>query len=353
MTENGLNRFWRTLECLRGRPAVLAQWRLCLADEFRCVEPLLRPTGELGSSFPRSDPFCRRGYRRPCEVQQVGDDAFRAVPPEGGQAFEVDAAQLALYELHRPRLTELLADACGFRPADEPVEGLPATHRVGMLVPTAGYRFPVFLSLPHSAEDLRRTVDRLVAETGGPFLLLVPTDQSLDALGERALQRCGGAVLPLSESVALDGDCRFALTQCGQERIERFQREHLPAQPSAEPVRFFPTPPEACWGDVRVRFVDGETVSVRVGEVSAVLNYTQMGMASAKNGRPTLQWELLRAFAAGHGLLDWSSPAAHRRQKKRKNLLAATLRAFFRIEGEPFEPDGNGWRTQFSLTPDA
>ena len=38
-----------------------------------------------------------------------------------------------------------------------------------------------------------------------------------------------------------------------------------------------------------------------------VCNYTQMGMANRKNGEPTLQWALLRAFAEERGVLDWDS----------------------------------------------
>jgi hypothetical protein len=98
--------------------------------------------------------------------------------------------------------------------------------------------------------------------------------------------------------------------------------------------------------------VDGETLAVRLAGETARLNFTQLGMANAKNGRPTLQWELLRQFAAGQGVFDWSSRSAHRLQRKRKQLLSQRLRAFFRIEGDPFELSGNGWRTRFAIDPD-
>ena len=117
---------------------------------------------------------------------------------------------------------------------------------------------------------------------------------------------------------------------------------------------FFPTPPDATWRDVSIRFKDGHTVSVKVKTAGSVFNYTQMGMANKKNGNPTVQWELLKVFADERGVLDWSSNKAHRRNQKRRELLAANLRDFFRIEGDPFRltDDGKGWQALFLISPD-
>lgn len=77
------------------------------------------------------------------------------------------------------------------------------------------------------------------------------------------------------------------------------------------------------------------------------------GMASRRNGRPTRQWDLLRSFAAGYGSLDWSSRQADRSHQKQKELLSKRLRFVFRIDEDPFDLSGNGWRTRFALQPDA
>ena len=60
--------------------------------------------------------------------------------------------------------------------------------------------------------------------------------------------------------------------------------------------------------------------------------------------RPTKVWQLLRAFANEGGLMTWRSRDACRRNQKRRELPAADLKAFFRIDGEPIEltPDGKG-----------
>jgi hypothetical protein len=75
-----------------------------------------------------------------------------------------------------------------------------------------------------------------------------------------------------------------------------------------------------------------------------------VGLANRKTGRPSVQWELLSAFAAGNGTLTWRSPQADRRNQKRRELLARSLRRFFRLEEDPFEPYSNGWRTKFQVS---
>ena len=117
---------------------------------------------------------------------------------------------------------------------------------------------------------------------------------------------------------------------------------------------FFPTSPDATWGDVSIKLKDRHTVSVRVKSATGVFHYAQMGMANKKNSEPTKQWELLEAFADEHGVLDWSSNKADRKNQKRREILATNLRDFFRIDGDPFRltDDGKGWQALFLISPD-
>ena len=117
---------------------------------------------------------------------------------------------------------------------------------------------------------------------------------------------------------------------------------------------FFPTPAGATWADLSIRFVDGHSVAVRIGAAGGTYHYTQMGMADGRNARPTKQWELLQALARNRGVLTWKSPDAGRKNKKRRELLARHLKAFFRIDGEPIvaTDDGKGWQTIFRIEAD-
>jgi hypothetical protein len=84
-----------------------------------------------------------------------------------------------------------------------------------------------------------------------------------------------------------------------------------------------------------------------------VLHYSQMGLANRKNGTPSVQWELLQAFAANEGLLTWKSPQASRSNQKRRENLAKVLKAFFGIKEDPFENCDGGWRARFVVGADA
>ena len=144
-------------------------------------------------------------------------------------------------------------------------------------------------------------------------------------------------------------------TESAQRALQAFAEIHVPApaRRDGESV-FFPTPAKATWGDVAIRFVDGHTVAIRVGTEYGTYHYAQLGMADGRNAKPTKQWELLGAFARSNGVMTWKSPDAHRKNKKRRDLLARDLKVFFRIDGEPIvATDGsNGWRTTFLLAPD-
>ena len=114
-------------------------------------------------------------------------------------------------------------------------------------------------------------------------------------------------------------------------------------------MAFFATPAGATWEQVEIRFKDGHTVSVKALAEQGVFNYTQMGMANRKNAEPTVQWKLLKTFAAARGHLTWESPDADRKNQKRREVLSKDLRAFFQIEGDPITSDGGGWRVRFKL----
>jgi hypothetical protein len=113
-------------------------------------------------------------------------------------------------------------------------------------------------------------------------------------------------------------------------------------------------PANASWTELRVRFVDGHTVSIKIGRFSQVLNYAQLGFADGRNSRPNKQWELLQTLANNHGMLAWGQPGASRTQQKRRENLALQLKRALPLSGEPIEltEDGKGWRTVFHIESD-
>ena len=114
----------------------------------------------------------------------------------------------------------------------------------------------------------------------------------------------------------------------------------------------FPTPAEARWSDVNIKFVDSHTVLVRVLEKSKRYSYFAMGLSDNRSSRPNLQWELLKSFAEGKGILEWASPDEARRLQKRRELLAKALQRFFQMDCDPIASLDGGWQTLFNIVPE-
>ncbi len=348
-----LVRLWPALEAIPGTAAVEAQWRELLDGEYDVLMPYLQPAATLAASFPRLG----GGYQGlPYSVVEHGPDDYAGVCPDSGDVIALIRSDLVVYELDCRRLTRSLATALGFRHQDDAPAGLPpATHLVGAYQPCAGYSFPVYLTIPLESRTLTRTICALVAAGEQPFVLLAPTDRRLQADGRAVLERKKACFVDLSQALAIADSGALTATGVAGRILERFRQAHLPAPTTANGATFFPTPASATWGDLSVRIVDGETVAVKVGGIGGTYLYAQMGMADGRNAKPTKQWDFLRDLARVGGVMTWRSRGADRKNKKRRELLARDLKAFFRIDGEPIvlTDDGKGWRTVFRLEPDA
>jgi hypothetical protein len=333
-----LTRFWRSLERLAGAATVAAEWRAWLGPEYDATRPLLRASGELAAFYPRPG-------RLPYRVVSHGAEDHVGVCDETGQRVTLTTAELAILEVDRPKLDRALAAAIGSsgRAIRDPRYH---TVQLGCDNRPGGFQFPVFLILHHRALQVRHAVQYLAVTQQGPFLALTTSSWFLDTETAELLQRRDGWLCPLDEATGID-DGKLALTDRGRQLLAAFHDKVLP---TGETDSRFPTPPGSRWSQLSIRLVDGETVAVAVGDVRGTFNYTQMGLADRRSGRPNKQWELLRALAARHGLLTWSSPAASRHNQKRRELLAHQLRRYFRIDGDPFERCGNGWRTRFAIS---
>lgn len=344
-----LVRFWQTLESVLGPAAVAAEWRRLLGPEHDLVRGFLRPCSGLAESYPCADPKNVGTLHR---VVVHGPDDIVGVCPDGCAPVRLSREDIIVWELHHVALGKAVAEAFGLRHEGMSVDGLPKTARIGTYAPYAGFRFPVYLAVRMEPAEFRQVVDGLLARGDTPFILLAPTRELCKPACEALLTRGKAGFVPLCEVLVLDERGRFLL---GENRtvegiLADFRAAVLPRAEDQSGMVFFPTPPEARWEEVTIRFRDGHTVSINVGGVSQVCHYTKMGMADGRNDKPTKQWELLRDFAEAHGHFDWSNRKASRTKQKQRETLAGHLRAFFRIEGDPFAADGNGWRARFAVS---
>jgi len=351
---SGLKKLWRVLEAVPGLAAVEAEWRAQLGSEYESTRTFFRPNGKIASSFPCTVP---NGCGCDHEVIVHGPEDIVAVCQceRGCETFPLKRPDIVVYELDRSVFDTAIADAFGLFKEIDARTDLHGTTRIGVYSPYAGFRFPVYLTIQLEPDEFENAADSLLGRYDTPFMLMAPTRDLCTTQVEQRLTGRQSIFVPLSESVAIGAKQQFQLLRPLDDVLSQFRAANLPAARDDSSTVFFPTPPDAAWGDVSIRFKDGHTVSVRVNSVTGVFNYTQMGMANAKNGNPTVQWELLQTFAEQQGTLDWSSPKADRKNQKRREKLAENLRQFFRIDGDPIElaEDGKGWRVLFSLHPES
>ena len=339
-----LKRFWRSLEVLPGGAAVAEEWRRLVGEELSHVRRLLRPTGELALTYPHRDPDLL--YYR---VVTHGPDDHVGVCDETLERLPLTTADLVVLGVDTAVLYRMVVAAFSLTLDVQPIDSLPSTVRLGHHEPLAGFRSSAILTRPASEAELEQAIDRLAVTEDRPFLLLAPTRQFLRPTGEDLLRQRRACFLALEESIVVGDDGQWALLAAARRQIEEFSARMLPAEKPQSDVAFFPTPAGSAWPEVKIHLVDGHTASIGVRGTRGVFTYAQMGMANRKSGNPSVQWELLRTFAANDGILTWRTSGADRRNQKRRELLARCLQRFFRIEGDPILPCGNGWKTRFRI----
>lgn len=345
--------FWRGLERVAGSAAPEVVWLQVLGPGYPAGSNYLRPNGRVARSLPC---VVERGCGCQHEIVIHGDDDIVAVCrcEIGCNGFTVRTSDLILYELNRLALDLALANILELHDRGSQPTDFPATTRIGVFSPAAGIRFPVFFTIPSSAEGFDAVADGLVARGNGPFLLLAPTRQLCRPGTEQRLTERRSQLIVLDEIVTIEDGGGLRLAQPRESLLKTFCAANLQFAQRGKATQFFSTPPNAEWNEVAILFRDGHTVAVSVGVVTAVFSYSDMGMADGRNKEPTVQWKLLEAFAQRNGVFNWDNPLAGRKRQKHKENLANDLRRFFRIDGDPFEldRDGQGWHACFRVAYD-
>lgn len=339
-----LSKLWRVLDSLAVPATSHAQWRQLLGDDLSRVQPLLLLENRIAASVP--DPGNPYGW---FDVQRGKSDRYLGINAWTGEHLELSQQDVLVYRLCVKRIADAICEQLGLEDRFAALPGVPSTWRIASYVPLAGYDFPVFLSLNLQPLDSVPVLEGVATDTDGPFILFAPTRRKLSTHGEAMLRRRKACLLTLDESLEIDDAGRPVVTGAGRQRLAEFRRLHVPELARKQVADRFPTPAGARWSDVKIRFVDGETVSISVLGVHGRFIHKQLGLGYLKSNRPTNQWHLLRDFAANGGKITWQSKGASPRNRQRKRTLKDKLKKFFRIEGEPIEPlpDEKGWRTVF------
>ncbi len=279
------------------------------------------------------------------------DESFTGVNDATDEFVDFSRQDVLCYRLDTKRLVRDLGSVLPFMPCVESIARIPRALRFGTYEAERGCAFPVYFLPDQPDRLLRQVVAMLKLESAVPMIVMLPERGQVLQSTSEWMSGNDVLLLSLADTFSITPQKSFATTVSAEAKIDAFRQRYAPNIDATRPDICFPTPTGATWAGLRIKFVDGETVSIHMGETKGVYLYAQLGLVDARNSRPTKQWELLKSFADGRGLLTWNSADACRRNKKRKEYLAANLRDFFRIPGDPIvlTDDKKGWRTAFVI----
>jgi hypothetical protein len=131
----------------------------------------------------------------------------------------------------------------------------------------------------------------------------------------------------------------------------------LQANRSAPGCVHYGLPRPEAWRDVRLRFHDGETLSIKVGDADRkLISYFEIGLAT-KRKKPDVQWQMLRRLGeAENGTLYKRDSHQRKAQAVKMQIqrLSKALKSFFGIEAPPITAVDRktGWKTAFIVEPE-
>lgn len=113
-------------------------------------------------------------------------------------------------------------------------------------------------------------------------------------------------------------------------------------------------PPDFTWTDIAIQFLDGQEAIVKVKEKTSHTNYEEMGFQDKRKKCPNKQWEFLKDLSVIGGEISWNNSKATLKGKKRKQLLADTLKTYFQIDEDPFYPyrKEKAYKIKIALVPE-
>lgn len=344
-----LHLLWKSLEQIPGAQAAMAEWRQRLGADLELIRSMLIPTDRWAESLSvAGDPYA--SYR----VVRHDDNDIVGIHDRGGPTIALSKQDVLIYRLDHQKMLRDVAAVMGVKYTLVSADGVPHTYRIGSYCPFLGHAFPVYFTIPLESRDLQAVAESITARCDGPLILLAPTDDCMRPECESLLTTRKACFLALEDSIDRDEHGRWVTSRIAQQRLAAFVQDVVPQVLDANRPIFFPAPPNTTWADVKMKFIDGETVSIKVGDVTRKCLFSELGMVDGRNKKANLQWKLLQDFAKGFGTMTWKNPAADRKNQKRREYLARDLKAFFRIDGDPIvlTNDKKGWRTVFCLEPE-
>ena len=233
----------------------------------------------------------------------------------------------------------------------------------------AGIRFPVFASLATAISPISSTDIAALSRRKLPFVLLVPSLGSITTGALAVANAQNGRVLIFEECLLFAPSPGDGLVP-SQPAAALFASEiaTLGAGQATKIGPVMPLPADADWPMLTVTFIADEVVSIRYGShAPRRIEPDDLGMKDRKTGKAARQWRLLQICAALNGALPRTLPVqtvggkrvssnlirtladVQRGYERQRQLMAASLKARFGIDQEPFSLESDCLRARFLI----
>ena len=344
------SKFWKTLDELGEAATDRREWQSRLGDEWGRLSSLLTSTGSLATSIACPSPG---GDGCPRRVVRHDDGSVRAIcgdRPKACRDLDLSKSDIDVLRLDRAKLASVVALAFGLENVPKRFEQADVA-KIGTHDLFAGRGAPVFLWVPgpQPSEDIGPFM-RIIA-LPGPKVLFVPTARSVPELIAGQLDKAHVTALALEDCLSLSGR-NFEPVQA-VERIFEVVRAEL-QQPSDTAASNFAwvLPADASWSEMTFRFIADEVVNITFRGETRRFEPDQLGMKSAKNGKPKAVWTYLKAFALAGGRLPLhrDDPRETSKHQKQKQSLSKSLRDAFGISDDPIQSDGEAYVSVFVIS---
>jgi hypothetical protein len=203
-----LSRLWQALERIPGLLAVPAFWREYCGPDFPLIEPHLRPTDDIGATYPCPYPtggFCPR------KIIDYGDGEYVAICRDPHRICEdvpLAAKEALAHKLDLVGFTKMIVAPLGIR--WHPPKNLgDHTWAVGLSDRRSSRNQPVYFIVLPDRVRFGAVINTLLLDVSGPFVVVSPTNRHRTPEVQQRLQVRGISFVSLGDQLLLDGSGRL------------------------------------------------------------------------------------------------------------------------------------------------
>jgi hypothetical protein len=210
-----LSRLWQALEQIPGLLAVPASWREYCGPDFPILEPFLRPTDDIGASYPCPYPT---GGECPRKIVDYGDGEYVAIcrdPWKICKNLALSLKEVLVYTPDIAALTNTIAAPLGIR-WHAPVKTAWGVWDFGVSRNRETSNYRTYLSCQFGEGAFREAVHDLLLASPPGFLICAPTVDHLTADLQQELAKRSCQFLALEDQVGLSPSGDFVALESAE-----------------------------------------------------------------------------------------------------------------------------------------